>query len=472
MEKAQGIWGMLTAGVIVTAAAAAPAQVVINEFVYDDTGTDSIEFVELYNAGPTPADISGFTVVGINSPPSFDSLSTIPGAPGSGTTVLAPGGFYVLGMSAVPNLNLDVTAAPDWQNSMEAIALRAAAGVIVDSVVYERNKATPVIAAGYGEPPFDGVSATSGGGIWSNCLSVEANGTDGGGFASGAPLNATFSWARLPDGRDTGDNETDFFLAVATPGAPNGSAGTVSPASLPYVENFDAPDGTVIPALGGSRSSMIVHDPAVADPLGGLASANPSAIPPSPQGGRVGVFWSATGGQNSGALALTAPVADVRVEFYAYFPAALGVGQSEQGTLMVVRGHADGDYSPGTANGDTGIRWVWTNDESGVRVRLEQRVNGISTRIGPEIPVFSAGWQRLRLEVQGTSVRGVFGGTYGSTTGTYVLDGTTTLTRAGGIGLGYVENLTPNMLARPNTYDALRIESAAPAAGVREWWLQ
>ncbi|MCX7719218.1 MAG: lamin tail domain-containing protein [Candidatus Sumerlaeaceae bacterium] len=471
MGKAAGLRHTLAAGLLVARAASAQAQVVINEFVYDDTGTDSIEFVELYNAGSAPADISGFTVVGINSPPSFDSVSTIPGAPGSGTTVLPAGGFYVLGMAGVPNLNLDVTAAPDWQNSMEALALRNGAGAVVDSVVYERNKATPVLAAGYGEPPFDGLSAVSGGGIWSNCLSVEANGADGGGFASGGPLNATFSWARMPDGRDTGDNETDFFLTVATPGASNGSAGTVSPASLPYIENFDAPDGTTITALGGSRSSMIVHHPAVADPLGGLPSANPSVIPPSPQGGNVGVFWSGLGGQNSGALALSAPVADVRAEFYAYFPGVLGVGQSEQGTLLVVRGHSDGEYSPGIANGDTGIRWVWTNDESGVRLRLEQRVNGISSPIGSEVPIFSAGWQRLLLVVQGSSVHGVVGGAYGTTTGTHVLDGTTTLTRAGGIGFGYVENLSPNTLARPNTYDALRIESAAPPAEVRQWWL-
>lgn len=36
------------------------AQVVINEFAYDDTGTDDVEFVELYNAGTTPVDISGW----------------------------------------------------------------------------------------------------------------------------------------------------------------------------------------------------------------------------------------------------------------------------------------------------------------------------------------------------------------------------------------------------------------------------
>ena len=40
--------------------AVASAQVVINEFSYDDSGADDREFVELYNAGANPVDISGW----------------------------------------------------------------------------------------------------------------------------------------------------------------------------------------------------------------------------------------------------------------------------------------------------------------------------------------------------------------------------------------------------------------------------
>ena len=143
-------------------ASSAMGAVVINEFAYDDTVADTMEFVELYNSGPGAVDISGWTLIGIDLAPTADSTATVPGAVGSNTTVLAANDYYVIGMAAVPNLDLDVTAANDFQNDMEAIALRDGASAVIDSVVYERNKGNIVIPAGLGEPAFNGSSATSG----------------------------------------------------------------------------------------------------------------------------------------------------------------------------------------------------------------------------------------------------------------------------------------------------------------------
>jgi hypothetical protein len=92
-------WLMSTLGALCAVGLAmAQPRIVINEFAYDDTSTDDVEFVELYNADTVPVDISGWILE------SGDQLSgdnnpdyTIPGAPGSGTVVLQPGQFYVIG---------------------------------------------------------------------------------------------------------------------------------------------------------------------------------------------------------------------------------------------------------------------------------------------------------------------------------------------------------------------------------------
>ena len=53
----------------------ASAQVVINEFQYDDTGTpDDREFIELYNAGPAAVDLTGWTLGG------YDTATATPSA--------------------------------------------------------------------------------------------------------------------------------------------------------------------------------------------------------------------------------------------------------------------------------------------------------------------------------------------------------------------------------------------------------
>ncbi len=89
-------------------------QVVINEVVEDERQADSTdttdnrEFIELYNAGSTPANIGNYTMhywllgTGATTPGSyFPTHDTIP----AGTT-LAPHAYYVIGADSVPNVNL------------------------------------------------------------------------------------------------------------------------------------------------------------------------------------------------------------------------------------------------------------------------------------------------------------------------------------------------------------------------------
>ena len=86
------------------ATAPARAAVIINEYVYDDNGTDDREFVELYNNGVAAVDISGWTVIG-RDVTTVNPSATIPAA-----TSLAAGAYYVLSNTGVLNSNQTVAA--------------------------------------------------------------------------------------------------------------------------------------------------------------------------------------------------------------------------------------------------------------------------------------------------------------------------------------------------------------------------
>src|SRR5688500_9932878 len=90
------------AGLAVGFASTAPAQVVINEISYDDAGNDNLDFIELYNSGAAPIDISNWVVRNSDevAPPGDDNLDfTVPAS-----TSIPAGGYYVLGMAAVANV--------------------------------------------------------------------------------------------------------------------------------------------------------------------------------------------------------------------------------------------------------------------------------------------------------------------------------------------------------------------------------
>ena len=166
---------------------AATTPVRLNEFSTGVAGAATAEFVELFNPGTTGADASGFRVVYRSASSTSDTvLATIP----AGTT-LPPGAFYLLGGSGYSG---PTPAAQSFSPGLAATAgglgLRDANGTLADSVAYG------AVTNGFGE------------------------GTP----ASPPPATAApgSSAARLPDGRDTNDNATDFTVTtVPTPGAAN-----------------------------------------------------------------------------------------------------------------------------------------------------------------------------------------------------------------------------------------------------------
>lgn len=177
------------------AASSGAAQVVINEVDYDQPSTDRAEFVELYNAGPTSIELSGYTLELINGANGgatpYKSIS-LPSA------TLAPGAFFVIcgdasmvsacDLDVSPDSNLIQNGAPDGMQLLLQ-------GAVVDALSYE------------GDVP--GV--------------VEGAGAAADTAASGEGLS------RCPDGVDTDNNAVDYSLRPTTPGAANDCPGTGGP---------------------------------------------------------------------------------------------------------------------------------------------------------------------------------------------------------------------------------------------------
>jgi hypothetical protein len=246
------------------------AQVLINEFMYDDTGTDDREFVELYNAGLTPVDIGGWTLGGRDSTTTNPTVVITPG------TMLAPGDYYVIGNTGVLNVD-QVVGANTFENDNETLELTDTAATLIDAVLYEASTnvggpiplSAPLIAQ-IGTPYWGGHSSSD---------------------IAGSPLNTFTSVSRYNDGRDTNNNGRDFFMRPSTPGTAN--YGTT------YITTYNAPnvdvlaDGTVAAGMTGSFVKPRAFTPGVA-----TAGLNPNAIPAPVGLNKAIIAWDQSGGGN------------------------------------------------------------------------------------------------------------------------------------------------------------------------------
>ncbi|MBI5851532.1 MAG: lamin tail domain-containing protein [Planctomycetes bacterium] len=432
---------LLLCGAFLALPSLATAQVVINEIQYDDESTDDREFVELYNAGASAVDISGWTLGG------FDQVGpnttfTIPAA-----TILAPGGFYVLGAATVPNVNQVVGISNIWENDQETIELRDTSSLLVDFVCYEVNKALFALPA-YRE----------GEGLWGNFQSNLYTTT------------IESSWSRLRDGYDTNDNGRDFAITNLTPGATNNR-----PNLLPYFENFDSyAVDAVLPNWGGSFKPPFAIDPTA------LSLQNPNPIPASPTGGNAMIMWDSVGGGNYSML-LSDPSDELIFEAYVYFDALpRPAGEFETWSLLLQGGscsfhnHPDptgslGGAVPFTANGNTGIGWVYHVTSAGGTLFLIDHNNGGWGATAQSTPTIlgqitvttglNDGWQRLRLQATKGLAEGYFGGTLGQFDGTRIagsIDG-----KVGGLAIGYREFMVNNGATRPPTIDFMVLSTNA-----------
>ena len=203
----------------------------VNEVRTGVAGANTNSFIELYNAGSTPVDISNWTVVyGSATATSNTLLATIP----AGTT-LAPGAYYVLGGagytgSPAPNQ----TFASTLSASGGGVGVTDASGtLVVDSVGW--GTATNALVEGCPAP------------------------------APAAAAAPGWSIVRSPNGHDTDSNCSDFAVTtVPSPGVLNtiavsgtaGVGGTV-PATLGLTLGTPAAFGAFTPGVAGDYTASM-----------------------------------------------------------------------------------------------------------------------------------------------------------------------------------------------------------------------
>lgn len=193
------LWkGACAAALLATTGAS--AQVLINEVDADQAGTDTAEFVELYNAGGAAVDLGagGYVLVLYNGNAANDASYASYGLTG----VIAAGGYYVIG-------NVSGAALPltSLENGQDAVALysgtstaafpngtAATAAGIVDAVVYDTadaDDAALIAILTPGQPQIDEATPN------------------------------TNSIQRIPDGQGGALNTSSYVPLPPTPGAAN-----------------------------------------------------------------------------------------------------------------------------------------------------------------------------------------------------------------------------------------------------------
>lgn len=427
------------------------APVVINEFCYDDTGTDDKEFLELYNRTNAPIDISGWSIVG-----SDPSGANGPGVVIPASTILAPGGYWVIAGSTsttVTTANQITTLAQNslWENDNEALDLLDLSATVIDSVAWETGRGA------WGPHPREGT------GLWGDMATLDA-------FPQ--------TYQRRVDGFDSDDNGIDFSIMAWTPGAANGSAQNLTPG---YTNSFDAVAGTLL--TGDFNYSFV--SARTADPAAIVNSGtNTIALPPSPQGGNVGILHDTTGGGNSVYLRIGASQ-QFLVETYAYVLggnpvfAAPGVAGEGEAWAIGVTGTTDGGANPadvggywsqiqctGLRPGGTGLAWMCFVQQTQANIYLVDLNNGgagATVLAGPIVatPGVNDGWQRLRIRIDNGNLVANFGGTFGADDGQrFTASGFTNY--GGTVYLQYRECVAVNTNMTPMAIDQLEVYGIVP----------
>ncbi len=392
---------LATALALGVCAISAPAQVVINEIAYDDAGTDDFEFVELYNAGLTSVDISGWTLGGRDNAGN-NQIATIP----AGTTIAA-GGFYVIGNTAVnPNL---VVAVNFLENDAEQYELWNGAfnaSTLIDGFVSEANKGPGTASGQYGNPSTD-MLAQIGGGYRGNYQTGHINGQ---GAQAGGTGPVLISISRFIDGRDTDVNGRDFGVRRATPGAPN------SAAPIAQYKGPDVDSSTIGSEAAGLSAAFV--NPRVVDPTT-VSAHNPTAIPASPQGGNAVTIWDTEFG-GTGAAHDDIMQGAGKLSLYVYVDPRLTAGTDAEEWMIGLGGAADSLHNlagvTGTVNGASGLGWLFRRDATAGSLQLIDFKNGTPnsewTILGTiNLTEGDLGWHELGIEINGTSVTGNFDGT-------------------------------------------------------------
>jgi endonuclease/exonuclease/phosphatase family metal-dependent hydrolase len=191
------------------AAQAASTTLVINEIDYDQVGLDTAEYLEIRNVSAAPINLGPYQLQLINGANlNVYSSTSLP------AVELAAGDYFVVcGNNAnVPNCDLDITPNDDLIQNGSPDAARIRLGTDpVDTVSYEGD------TTGF----------------------TEGTGTS----AADSNAVADISIARVPDGCDRDQNDTDFQVDAISPGAANTPGSGCPTDAAPTVASSDPADG-------------------------------------------------------------------------------------------------------------------------------------------------------------------------------------------------------------------------------------
>lgn len=230
------------------------AVVLINEIDADTEGTDTAEFIELFDGGVGNSSLDGLTLVFYNGSNnlSYQAYSL------DGYTTDA-NGYFVLGNENVPNVSI-VFGNNGLQNGADAVALyqgsindfQNGASIttngLIDSVVYDTNDDDDVellALLNAGEPQLN-----------EDELGDKDN----------------HSLQRVPNGSGGARNATAYITKTPTPGIKNGDVIIVPTETIPIADARALPDGTSVTISGVLTVADNFAGPAyIQDNTGGIA---------------------------------------------------------------------------------------------------------------------------------------------------------------------------------------------------------
>lgn len=443
------LWS-LTALCVAMSISLAQPRVVINEFAYDDTGTDELEFIELYNADTVPVDITGW-IVDCGDLLSGDNNQdfVIGDLNGDGvvdtTVILQPGQFYVIGTQNLntrcggcvnQTFNPGTAGALENDNEWIALIIPSESRTVVDAVAYEVNK-RPL-----GEWVPADIIPELGGGLWGNYQSLEAGTTTD---------DAFMTIGRWRDGLDTNVNGRDFGHFRPSPGASNNLPALQTRLCLDF-DSFNVGDQPTNFLYGSYRNPRVI-DPTQADNTAATAF-NPNALPSSPQGGNAMMVRDWAGGGDV-AVANFVYAGDAGYDLYIYINPSFPPDTRIE-TWMIGIGGAESVHNhplfSNSANGMSGVAWVFRRANNATGHPTESKLYLVDAgAAGPfsswttfgsiDLATYNAGWYRLRLETVGGVVKGFF---YGDPNNPTVITGTSAPNTIGGFYIGYRETMGNN----------------------------